>query len=169
MEYHLPISSTQVEEAIGYSFSAGRVHLKTGPDIIMVGEIRDLEAKTAINSADRPLFSPPCTPTTPPAPSPLDRPQGQSDQHRPAINISMAQRCENSVINAKKNSRLQNWSQPSLKSACHLSGKQKPSRHAKIFIWKAKGCQFATTSATKEESGFMSDIDRRWSWTAHPP
>ena len=88
VEYHLPnIVQTQVEEAIGYSFSAGlRSILRQDPDIIMVGEIRDLEtAKTAINSAltGHLVLSTLHTNNAAGTIPPLDRPRGQSDQHRP--------------------------------------------------------------------------------------
>lgn len=54
IEYHLPgIEQTQVDEERGYTFAAGlRSILRQDPDIILVGEIRDLEtAETAIHAA----------------------------------------------------------------------------------------------------------------------
>jgi type II secretory ATPase GspE/PulE/Tfp pilus assembly ATPase PilB-like protein len=54
IEYHLEgIVQTQVDSKRGYTFLEGlRSALRQDPDIIMVGEIRDLEtARTAINSA----------------------------------------------------------------------------------------------------------------------
>ncbi len=54
IEYHLSgITQTQVEKKKGYTFANGlRAVLRQDPDVIMIGEIRDLEtAKTAMNSA----------------------------------------------------------------------------------------------------------------------
>ncbi|MCX6731556.1 MAG: GspE/PulE family protein [Candidatus Parcubacteria bacterium] len=54
IEYHLQgIIQTQVEEEKGYTFSNGlRAIVRQDPDVIMVGEIRDLEtAKIALNAA----------------------------------------------------------------------------------------------------------------------
>ena len=59
----------QVQHNIDLTFASGvRALMRQDPDIIMVGEIRDLEtAEMAIQAA---WCSPPCTPTTRPAPSP---------------------------------------------------------------------------------------------------
>ena len=54
VEYHIPdIAQSQVMPEIGYTFASGiRSILRQDPDIIMVGEIRDLEtAKLAIQAA----------------------------------------------------------------------------------------------------------------------
>jgi type IV pilus assembly protein PilB len=54
VEYHLPgISQTQIDTAAGYTFASGlRAILRQDPDIILVGEIRDLEtAEIAMNSS----------------------------------------------------------------------------------------------------------------------
>jgi type IV pilus assembly protein PilB len=54
IEYHLSgIVQTQVDKSKGYDFASGlRAALRQDPDIIMVGEIRDLEtAETAIQSS----------------------------------------------------------------------------------------------------------------------
>ena len=54
IEYHLPgITQTQTDTKKGYDFASGlRAVLRQDPDVIMVGEIRDLEtAKIAINAA----------------------------------------------------------------------------------------------------------------------
>lgn len=54
VEYHLPnISQSQIHEDEGYTFGSGlRSILRQDPDVIMVGEIRDLEtAETAVQAA----------------------------------------------------------------------------------------------------------------------
>ena len=54
IEYHLPgITQTQTDTKKGYDFANGlRAVLRQDPDVIMVGEIRDLEtAKIAVNAA----------------------------------------------------------------------------------------------------------------------
>ena len=116
VEYHLPnIVQTQVEEAIGYSFSAGlRSILRQDPDIIMVGEIRDLEtAKTAINSALTGHLVLSTLHTNNAAgtiPRLIDLGVNPTSI-APAVNVSMAQRLEeNFALNVKKNNCLRNWS-----------------------------------------------------------
>jgi len=54
IEYHIPgVEQTQVEETKGYTFAQGLVaSLRQDPDVILVGEIRDLEtAQTAMHAA----------------------------------------------------------------------------------------------------------------------
>jgi general secretion pathway protein E len=73
VEYSLAgISQVQVNTKKGLTFATGlRSFLRQDPDVMMVGEIRDLEtAEVAIRRSPGTWSSRPCTPTTPPAPSP---------------------------------------------------------------------------------------------------
>ncbi len=66
-------NQTQVQPQLEFGFADGlRALMRQDPDIIMVGEIRDLEtAEMAVQAALTGTWSfPPCTPTTPPRPSP---------------------------------------------------------------------------------------------------
>jgi len=165
VEYHLPnIVQTQVEESIGYSFSAGlRSILRQDPDIIMVGEIRDLEtAKTAINSALTGHLVLSTLHTNNAAgtiPRLIDLGVNPTSI-APAVNISMAQRLVRKLCDKCKEK------QPALEAEATAVKKvietfplnrEKPDI-AEIFVWKAKGCKFCNNLGYKGRIGIYEAI-----------
>ena len=75
VEYDIDgIMQIPINEAIGLNFPRVlRAFLRQDPDRIMVGEMRDVETARSPFRPRSPVTwcSPPCTPTTPPAPSPV--------------------------------------------------------------------------------------------------
>ncbi|OHA48787.1 MAG: hypothetical protein A2Z62_02040 [Candidatus Terrybacteria bacterium RIFCSPLOWO2_02_42_20] len=165
VEYHLPnIVQTQVEEAIGYSFSAGlRSILRQDPDIIMVGEIRDLEtAKTAINSALTGHLVLSTLHTNNAAgtiPRLIDLGVNPTSI-APAVNISMAQRLTRKLCDKCKEKQPASESETAIIKkiiATFPENISKPDT-GKIFVWKAKGCKFCNSLGYKGRIGIYEAI-----------
>ncbi len=165
IEYHIEgITQTQTNSKAGYDFASGlRSILRQDPDIIMVGEIRDLEtAKTAINAAltGHLVFS---TLHTNDAAGTIPRLidlGAEPNVLAPAINISIAQRLvrvlcqkckkqdkptteELRVISAVVNSFPGNVKKPSLEN---------------ISLWRAVGCQECHNTGYKGRAGIFEAI-----------
>jgi len=165
VEYHLPnIVQTQVEESIGYSFSAGlRSILRQDPDIIMVGEIRDLEtAKTAINSALTGHLVLSTLHTNNAAgtiPRLIDLGVNPTSI-APAVNISMAQRLVRKLCDKCKEKQPASENESAaVKKVIETfpPNKQRPDTQ-EIFIWKAKGCKFCNNLGYKGRIGVYEAI-----------
>ena len=165
VEYHLPnIVQTQVEESIGYSFSAGlRSILRQDPDIIMVGEIRDLEtAKTAINSALTGHLVLSTLHTNNAAgtiPRLIDLGVNPTSI-APAVNISMAQRLVRKLCDKCKEKQPASETEISaVKKVVETfpENKKRPDTE-EIFVWKAKGCKFCNNLGYKGRIGVYEAI-----------
>ena len=165
VEYHLPnIVQTQVEEAIGYSFSAGlRSILRQDPDIIMVGEIRDLEtAKTAINSALTGHLVLSTLHTNNAAgtiPRLIDLGVNPTSI-APAVNISMAQRLIRKLCDkCKEKQPASEMEVAVIKKVIDTfpENKERPATQ-EIFIWRVKGCQFCNNLGYKGRIGVYEAI-----------
>ena len=165
VEYHLPnIVQTQVEEAIGYSFSAGlRSILRQDPDIIMVGEIRDLEtAKTAINSALTGHLVLSTLHTNNAAgtiPRLIDLGVNPTSI-APAVNISMAQRLVRKLCTKCKEKQLSSELESfTIKKVLETFPENRKMPVAQeIFVWKAKGCKFCNNLGYKGRIGIYEAI-----------
>jgi len=165
VEYHLPnIVQTQVEEAIGYSFSAGlRSILRQDPDIIMVGEIRDLEtAKTAINSALTGHLVLSTLHTNNAAgtiPRLIDLGVNPTSI-APAVNISMAQRLTRKLCDKCKEKQPASESEAAIIKKIIATFPENISQPdtGKIFVWKAKGCKFCNNLGYKGRIGVYEAI-----------
>ena len=165
VEYHLPnIVQTQVEEAVGYSFSAGlRSVLRQDPDIIMVGEIRDLEtAKTAINSALTGHLVLSTLHTNNAAgtiPRLIDLGVNPTSI-APAVNLSMAQRLVRKLCDKCKEKQLAlEVEATAVKKVIETFplNREKPDV-AEVFVWKAKGCKFCNNLGYKGRIGIYEAI-----------
>lgn len=165
VEYHLPnIVQTQVEEAIGYSFSAGlRSILRQDPDIIMVGEIRDLEtAKTAINSALTGHLVLSTLHTNNAAgtiPRLIDLGVNPTSI-APAVNISMAQRLVRKLCEKCKEKQLASESESAAvkKVIATFPENRKIADSPETLVWKAKGCKFCNNLGYKGRIGIYEAI-----------
>ena len=165
VEYHLPnIVQTQVEEAIGYSFSAGlRSILRQDPDIIMVGEIRDLEtAKTAINSALTGHLVLSTLHTNNAAgtiPRLIDLGVNPTSI-APAVNISMAQRLVRKLCDkCKEKQPASELEAAAVKKVIATFPKERSKPDTEnIFVWKAKGCKFCNNLGYKGRIGIYEAI-----------
>lgn len=165
VEYHLPnIVQTQVEEAIGYSFSAGlRSILRQDPDIIMVGEIRDLEtAKTAINSALTGHLVLSTLHTNNAAgtiPRLIDLGVNPTSI-APAVNISMAQRLVRKLCDKCKEKQPASESESAAvkKVIATFPENRKMPAVQEIFTWKAKGCALCNNLGYKGRIGIYEAI-----------
>jgi type IV pilus assembly protein PilB len=165
IEYHIEgITQTQTNPKAGYDFASGlRSILRQDPDVIMVGEIRDLDtAKTAINAAltGHLVFS---TLHTNNAAGTIPRLIDLGVEPNilaPAINISMAQRLvrklckeckkqdkptneEMRVINTTVDSLPENFKKPSLTN---------------LHIWRAARCQKCHGMGYKGRAGIFEAI-----------
>jgi len=165
VEYHLQnIVQTQVEESAGYSFSEGlRAILRQDPDVIMVGEIRDLEtAKTAINSALTGHLVLSTLHTNNAAgtiPRLIDLGVNPTSI-APAVNIAMAQRLVRKLCNKCKKKHLATETESAIiKKVVETIPENKnilPTQE--IFIWKSKGCDFCNNIGYKGRIGVYEAI-----------
>ncbi|MFA4890216.1 MAG: GspE/PulE family protein [Candidatus Paceibacterota bacterium] len=162
VEYHLKgISQTQVEEDKGYGFVEGlRAILRQDPDVIMVGEIRDLEtAKIAMNAAltGHLVFS---TLHTNNAAGTIPRLIDLGVNPNiiaPAINISLAQRLtrklcdfckEKSSPSPEEKIKIEKWA-PTLPAQAGTG---------EVSIWRSKGCPACNNIGYKGRIGIFEAI-----------
>ncbi|MEK9161260.1 MAG: GspE/PulE family protein [Patescibacteria group bacterium] len=165
VEYHLQnIVQTQVEESAGYSFSEGlRAILRQDPDVIMVGEIRDLEtAKTAINSALTGHLVLSTLHTNNAAgtiPRLIDLGVNPTSI-APAVNIAMAQRLVRKLCNKCKKKHLATETESAIiKKVVETIPENKNILPAQeVFIWKSNGCDFCNNIGYKGRIGVYEAI-----------
>lgn len=165
VEYHLQnIVQTQVEESIGYSFSEGlRSILRQDPDVIMVGEIRDLEtAKTAINSALTGHLVLSTLHTNNAAgtiPRLIDLGVNPTSI-APAVNIAMAQRLVRKLCEKCKEKQLADETESAIikKVIATMPENKNALDEQEIFIWKAKGCDYCNKIGYKGRIGVYEAI-----------
>lgn len=168
VEYHLEgIVQTQIEEnkeKEGYSFASGlRAILRQDPDVIMVGEIRDLDtAKTAMNAAltGHFVFS---TLHTNDAAGTIPRLIDigvNPNIIAPAINVSMAQRlvrklcnsCKEKVDAAKEEKEL-------ITQVLSTFPKDYPvPKTDNLTLWRTRGCRFCDNIGYKGRIGIFEAI-----------
>lgn len=165
IEYHLKgIIQTQVEKDRGYTFSNGlRSILRQDPDVIMVGEIRDLEtAKIAMNSAltGHLVFS---TLHTNNAAGTIPRLVDLGVNPNiiaPAINISMAQRLVRKLCNECKEKREPNEEElKKIKEVLDSFPKSAPAPDIReLALWRPKGCLKCNNTGYKGRIGIFEAI-----------
>ena len=155
IEYHLQgITQTQVEEGRGYTFSSGlRAIVRQDPDVIMVGEIRDLEtAKIALNSAltGHLVLS---TLHTNNAAGTIPRLIDLGVNPNiiaPAINISLAQRLVRKICDKCKEKY-----EPKKEEIEII---KKYSKSEVKYLWRGKGCQECNNFGYKGRIGIFEAI-----------
>ncbi len=165
IEYHLKgIIQTQVEEEKGYTFVEGlRSILRQDPDIIMVGEIRDLEtAKIAINAALTGHFVLSTLHTNNAAgtiPRLIDL-GANPNIIAPAINVSMAQRLLRKLCNEckEKTSPSNEEKEVINKTLSSFPKEIKTPKMDEIHLWKSKGCQKCNSIGYKGRIGIFEAI-----------
>lgn len=165
IEYHLKgIIQTQVEEEKGYTFAEGlRSILRQDPDIIMVGEIRDLEtAKIAINSALTGHFVLSTLHTNNAAgtiPRLIDL-GANPNTIAPAINVSMAQRLLRKLCNECKEKISPTDEEKEIinKALASFPKGAKIPKIDGVYLWKNKGCQKCNNIGYKGRIGIFEAI-----------
>lgn len=165
VEYHLKdIVQTQVEESIGYTFSSGlRSILRQDPDIIMIGEIRDLDtARTAMNAALTghlvlsTLHTNNAAGTIPRLVDLGVTPSAIA----PAINVSMAQRLIRKLCPQCREKYAASLEEAELirnTAAALPAGYERPDT-TNLFLWKAKGCSACNNIGYKGRIGVFEAI-----------
>lgn len=165
VEYHLKdIVQTQVDEAAGYSFSEGlRSILRQDPDIIMVGEIRDLDtAKTAINAALTGHFVLSTLHTNNAAgtiPRLIDLGVNPA-AIAPAVNVAMAQRLVRKLCGKCKE---KTEASPSEAEKIKKVVDSLPENYVKpdtkrVFVWKSVGCEACNNIGYRGRVGIFEAI-----------
>lgn len=165
VEYHLKgIIQTQVEEGKGYTFSEGlRSILRQDPDVIMVGEIRDLEtAKIALNASltGHLVLS---TLHTNNAAGTIPRLIDLGINPNiiaPAVNVSMAQRLLRKLCDKCKEEISPNDEEKNIiKNIINdfPEGYEKPDTE-NFHLWKAKGCEVCNSIGYKGRIGIFEAI-----------
>ncbi len=166
IEYHLKgIEQTQVETEKGYDFANGlRSILRQDPDVILVGEIRDLEtAQTAMHAAltGHLVFSTLHTNNAAGTiPRLLDLGVDPSIM-APAINVAMAQRLVRKLCEkCKKETAATNEQYAEIeKEVKFLPPKiPKPELPNPLKIWQAAGCQECHNTGYKGRIGVFEII-----------
>lgn len=164
IEYHLDgIVQTQVEESKGYTFSGGlRSILRQDPDIIMVGEIRDLEtARTAMNAAltgHMVLSTLHANNAAGTIPRLIDL-GANSNIIAPAINVAMAQRLVRKLCNICKEKYEPNSKEKILICGVIDSFPENLRMDIKDFsLWKAVGCNACNNIGYKGRVGVFEAI-----------
>jgi type IV pilus assembly protein PilB len=153
IEYHLEgISQTQVAPEHGYTFASGlRAILRQDPDVILVGEIRDLEtADTALQAAltGHLVFSTLHTNDAAGVVPRLSDIGANPVTIGPALNMAIAQRLVRRVCEKCKIMRKANEKERMLLE--HVLGKK---INAAVKIPEAKGCAACGTSGYKGRVG----------------
>lgn len=165
VEYHLKdIVQTQVDEAAGYSFSEGlRSVLRQDPDIIMVGEIRDLDtAKTAINAALTGHFVLSTLHTNNAAgtiPRLIDLGVNPA-AIAPAVNVAMAQRLVRKLCGkCKEKTEASSSEVEKIKKVVDSFPESciKPDTK-RVFVWKSVGCEVCNNIGYKGRVGIFEAI-----------
>jgi len=166
IEYHLKgVTQTQVEEQKGYTFVEGlRSILRQDPDVIMVGEIRDLEtARIAMNAALTGHFVLSTLHTNNAAgtiPRLIDL-GVNPNIIAPAINVSMAQRlirklcenCKEKISPSKEEKEIIEKVLSFFPKGLTFGTKVKP-----LEIWRSKGCPKCNNIGYKGRIGIFEAI-----------
>ncbi|MEW5907878.1 MAG: GspE/PulE family protein [Patescibacteria group bacterium] len=165
IEYHLTgITQTQIDDARGYGFAEGlRAILRQDPDIIMVGEIRDLEtAKIAMNAAltGHFVFS---TLHTNNAGGTIPRLIDIGVNPAiiaPALNMSMAQRLVRKLCNnCKVQKKPTDQEKEKIKQILDSFPKNIPVQDInQMSIWESKGCRLCNNIGYKGRIGVFEAI-----------
>lgn len=165
VEYHLDgIVQTQIDESKDYTFSNGlRSILRQDPDIIMVGEIRDIEtARTAINAAltGHVVFSTLHTNNAAGTIPRLIDLGANPNIIAPAINVAMAQRLVRKLCSACKKKYEPSGEEKNIIYGIVDSfpaGHERP-KAQNFSIWKAPGCEACNNLGYKGRVGVFEAI-----------
>lgn len=162
IEYHLQnITQTQIDPSKGYDFGNGlRSILRQDPDIILVGEIRDLEtAEIAMHAAltGHLVFS---TLHTNDASGTIPRLIDlgvKTNIISPAVNLVMAQRLVRVLCQAckKENQPTEEEKIIILKEVAALPPAYNKNVHKDFKIWKSAGCEACNMTGYKGRIGIF--------------
>lgn len=165
IEYHLEgITQTQIEEDRGYTFANGlRSILRQDPDVIMLGEIRDLEtAQVALNAAltGHLVLSTLHTNSAAGAIPRLIDLGVNPNVIAPAINVAMAQRLIRRLcVECKEQYQPEGEEKTIIETTLKtIPAKYNPPSTENITIWKAKGCSKCNNTGYKKRIGVYEAI-----------